>query len=103
MPLRLKIGPNDLAKKQTLAVHRDTGLVKKPVALQNIGSSIPAILETIQSDMFKRAQETYQSCLKEVTKWEDGVPTLDPKSVVVMLWCEVEACEDDIKERSAKA
>ena len=53
--------------------------------------------------MFKRAQATYFERLKEVTKWEDLVPTLDAKCVAVMPWCEVEACEDDIKERSARA
>jgi prolyl-tRNA synthetase len=53
--------------------------------------------------MFQRAQETYFSRLKEVTKWEDLVPTLDSKSIAVIPWCEVEACEDDIKDRSAKS
>lgn len=53
--------------------------------------------------MFQRAQETYYSKLKEVTNWEDVVPTLDDKCVVVMPWCEVEACEDDIKERSGRS
>ncbi|KAJ3843727.1 hypothetical protein EV361DRAFT_947282 [Lentinula raphanica] len=102
VPLRLEIGPNDLAKQQTLAVRRDSGL-KSPVALENISSTVSELLDTIQSDMLKRAQETYQSRLQEVTKWEDVVPTLDGKNVVVLPWCEREACEDDIKERSAKA
>ena len=53
--------------------------------------------------MFNRAKEAYDSRVVPVTKWEDVVPTLDNKGVVVMPWCEVEACEDDIKERSARA
>jgi prolyl-tRNA synthetase len=53
--------------------------------------------------MFTRARDTYNSRLKEITRWEDVVPTLDDKCVVVMPWCEVEACEDDIKERSGRA
>jgi len=101
VPLRLEIGPNDLAKQQTLTVRRDNG-VKNPVPLENIALTVSQLLESIQSDMFKRAQETYSSRLKEVTKWDDVVPTLDAKNVVVMPWCEIEACEDDIKERSAK-
>ncbi|KAF9066828.1 hypothetical protein BDP27DRAFT_1384122 [Rhodocollybia butyracea] len=102
VPLRLEIGPNDLVKQQTLTVRRDNG-VKDPVPLENITAKVSSLLETIQSDMFKRAQETYHSRLKQVTKWEDVVPTLDAKNVVVIPWCEAEACEDDIKERSAKA
>lgn len=82
-------------------MRRDNG-VKNPVPLENIALTVSQLLESIQSDMFKRAQKTYFSRLKEVTKWDDVVPTLDAKNVVVMPWCEIEACEDDIKERSAK-
>lgn len=53
--------------------------------------------------MFKRAQEIYFSRIKEVTKWDDIVPALDDKHAVVIPWCEVEACEDDIKERSGRS
>ncbi|KZT41612.1 prolyl-tRNA synthetase [Sistotremastrum suecicum HHB10207 ss-3] len=102
VPLRLEIGPQDLAKKQTLSVRRDTG-VKAPIPLEDIASSVHDLLETIQSEMFERAKEGYYSRVKEITKWDDVVPTLDSKCVVVMPWCEREACEDDIKERSGRA
>lgn len=62
---------------------------------------MPALLDQIQADMFKRAQEVYFSRLREVHEWKDVVPTLDDKNVVVIPWCEAEACEDDIKTRSA--
>ncbi|KAF7975507.1 hypothetical protein HWV62_9308 [Athelia sp. TMB] len=102
VPLRLEIGPNDLAKKQTLTVRRDTG-AKAPEPLADIAGTVSKLLETIQSDMFTRARDTYHSRLIEVTKWEDVVPNLDNKCVVVLPWCEEEACEDDIKERSGRA
>ncbi|KAL7284037.1 hypothetical protein ACG7TL_001314 [Trametes sanguinea] len=102
VPLRLEIGPADLAKQQTLSARRDTG-AKAPLPLADIARAVPALLDQIQADMFKRAQDVYFSRLREVTRWEDVVPTLDDKCVVVMPWCEDEACEDDIKERSAKA
>ncbi|KAG2111806.1 hypothetical protein BD769DRAFT_1493834 [Suillus cothurnatus] len=91
VPLRLEIGPNDLAKQQTLSVRRDTG-AKIPVALADLATTIPKMLETIQNDMFQ-----------QVTRWEDFVPTLDSKCIAVIPWCEREACEDDIKERSGRA
>ena len=74
-----------------------------PVPLANIETAVQGLLDTIQADMFKRAQETYFSRLREVNRWEDVVPTLDDKCVVVIPWCEEEACEDDIKERSGRA
>jgi prolyl-tRNA synthetase len=61
------------------------------------------MLEQIQEDLFKRAQEEYYSRVKAVTHWDEVVPALDAKCVVVMPWCEEEACEDDIKERSGRS
>jgi len=102
VPLRLEIGPNDLDKQQTLSVRRDNG-VKNPIPIADIGSAVPALLTTIQNNMFNHAKETYQSRVKEVTRWEDVVPNLDNKNIVVIPWCDEEACEDDIKERSGRA
>ncbi|EPQ53662.1 prolyl-tRNA synthetase [Gloeophyllum trabeum ATCC 11539] len=101
VPLRLEIGPNDLKKEQTMSVRRDNG-AKAPLPLADIQTAVPKLLETIQSDMFTRAKEIYDSRVKLVTDWKDFVPTLDAKCVVAMPWCEEEACEDDIKERSAR-
>jgi len=102
VPLRLEIGPHELVTKQTLAVRRDTG-VKAPESLTDIVASVSKLLETIQNDMFTRARDVYHSRLIEVTRWEDVVPNLDNKCIVVIPWCEVEECEDDIKERSGRA
>lgn len=68
--------------------------------LPDIATTVRRFLDDIQSDMLKRASEKFEACLKTVTKWEDMVPTLDSKNMLVMPWCQVEACEDDIKERS---
>ncbi|KAG8897833.1 hypothetical protein FRC00_003749, partial [Tulasnella sp. 408] len=102
VPIRLEIGPNDLEKKQTLSVRRDSG-VKNPIALDQLEKEVPALLDNIHNDMYTKAKDLYDSRLKVVSKWEEVVPTLDAKCVVVMPWCEVESCEDDIKERSAKS
>lgn len=102
VPLRLEIGPADIAKNQTLSVRRDTG-AKAPLPLADITKSVPELLETIQADLFKRAQDAYFSRIKQVTNWDDFVPALDNKCAVVIPWCEEEACEDDIKERSGKS
>jgi prolyl-tRNA synthetase len=102
VPIRLEVGPQDLAKKQALSVRRDTG-VKEAMPLENIVDTVKSLLQTIQNDMFTKAQKTYVERLKAVTKWEDVVPALDAKNVIVIPWCEEEACEDDIKERSGRA
>lgn len=97
----MEIGPKDIEKSQAVAVRRDNA-VKATLSVSDIATQIPTLLDTIQQDMYTRAKETFDQRLIQVTKWEDVVPTLDNKCVVVMPWCEVEACEDDIKERSGK-
>ena len=91
-----------MSKQQTLSVRRDNG-VKNPIPLVGIGSAVSTLLTDIQSVMFNRAKEIFQSRVKEVTHWDDVVPSLDNKNIVIMPWCDEEACEDDIKERSGRA
>lgn len=102
VPVRLEIGPNDLAKKQTLSVRRDTG-VKAPLPLEGITTAVSSLLTTIQSEMFETARKTYWEHVKTATKWEEVVPALDAKNIIAIPWCETEACEDDIKERSGRS
>ncbi|KAJ1645839.1 hypothetical protein IWQ61_010269 [Dispira simplex] len=101
VPLRLEIGPKDLRSQTTMAVRRDTGS-KQPVALAHLTTLVPALLEAIQGDMFRRAREDRDRNLKVVTLWEDFVPTLNRKAIILMPWCHEIACEESIKERSAR-
>ncbi|CAG8585720.1 4201_t:CDS:2, partial [Racocetra fulgida] len=98
VPLRLEIGPRDLTKNQTLSVRRDNG-VKDPIPLDKLTTCVPDILNTIQKDMFERAKKIYDDHVKVIHKWEDFVPALDSKNVVLVPWCEQEHCEDKIKEK----
>ena len=84
-----------------VTVRRDNN-VKSELPLGDIETSIPSLLDTIQKDMFERAKAVYTDRLKVISKWDELVPTLDNKCVAVLPWCEDEACEDDIKERSGK-
>jgi len=99
VPIRLELGPKDIEKAQTVAVRRDTG-IKTTFALDGVTTHVANLLEAIQNDMYDKAKATFEQRLIQVTKWEDVVPTLDNKCIVVLPWCEVGACEDDIKARS---
>ncbi|WWC69131.1 proline-tRNA ligase [Kwoniella pini CBS 10737] len=99
VPLRLELGPRDIAAKSTLAVRRYDNH-KSSIPLSDIANTVRTYLEEIQASMFKKAQEKFDSCLIPVTKWDDVVPTLDAKNILVLPWCEGNQCEDDIKERS---
>lgn len=102
VPIRLELGPKDIEKAQTVAVRRDTG-AKATFVLDGVATKVADLLEVIQSDMYNKAKTTFEERLIQVTKWEDVVPTLDNKCIVVLPWCEVGDCEDDIKTRSKRS
>ncbi|MEW5915305.1 MAG: proline--tRNA ligase [Gemmatimonadota bacterium] len=56
VPLRVEIGPRDLAGGSCMTVRRDSR-AKAPVSLTNITTGISAILETMQQEMFKAARD----------------------------------------------
>lgn len=99
VPLRLELGPRDIESNSTLAVRRYDNK-KWAIPLPDITTAIRRTLDDIQVDMYSRAAKTMEERLKIVTNWDDLVPTLDAKNILVLPWCEDEQCEDDIKERS---
>lgn len=56
VPLRLEIGPRDVAKGEGVLVRRDNR-EKKIISLENIGAEAVQILDTMQSDLFNRAKK----------------------------------------------
>jgi len=101
VPLRLEVGPKDLAAKSVLSVRRDDG-TKAPIALDSISKDIPRLLEDIQSSLYSKALESYNSRIRIIRNWKDFVPAINNRCICVIPWCENESCEDGIKDRSAK-
>ncbi|KAJ9063921.1 hypothetical protein DSO57_1035870 [Entomophthora muscae] len=102
VPIRLEIGPMDLAKKSTLSVCRHSG-AKQAIPLADLPTAIPALLDTIHDDMYSRAKEIFDKNVVRVDEWDKFVPALNNKSLVLMPWCEEVSCEEDIKENSSRS
>ncbi|EST10206.1 Anticodon-binding [Kalmanozyma brasiliensis GHG001] len=101
VPIRLEIGPKDLEKKSVVSVRRDNK-AKAPLSVEGLSESIAKLLDTIHDDMFAKADAEYRSRRKVCEQWDDFTSILNDKCHVVIPWCEVEACEDEIKKRSAR-
>lgn len=100
VPLRLEFGPKDSAKHVVSAARRDTG-EKTEVPITDLGKDVSALLETIQSDMLKKAAGEFANCRKIVTNWDDFVPALNGKNCCIIPHCLDGKCEDEIKELSS--
>jgi len=55
VPYRLEIGPRDVAGRSVMSVRRDTR-AKEPIPFATLAVRLPALLETIQHDLFEAAK-----------------------------------------------
>lgn len=97
VPLRLEYGPKDAEKKVVSFARRDTS-EKGTIAIADLATAVPALLETIQADMYAKAKTSFDSHRLAVSSWADVVPALDAKNVVLIPHCLAESCEDQIKK-----
>lgn len=101
VPLRIEFGPKDLAANQATAVRRDNNQ-KYTVALDELATRVPEILEEMQKALLEKARKDFDQHRVVVEDWKDFVPTLNAKNVILSPWCGVPECEDDIKDSSAR-
>ncbi len=96
MPIRLEVGPRDVAGNKCCVVRRDTG-EKSDYSIADIGVTIPALLNQIQGDMFNRAKAFRDEKVVQVTKWENFVPALNRHCMVLTPFCDAAEWEDKVK------
>lgn len=104
VPLRIELGPNESAGHFVSTARRDIlgKEGKGTIPIPELGTAVPALLETIQHDMYKRADDEFKSHRKLITNWDDFVPALNQKNVCLIPHCLTEECEDQIKDMSAR-
>lgn len=98
VPIRLEIGPRDIENNQCVLVRRDT-LEKTTVSLENMNKEIEKLLEEIQSNMFKMAQENVQKRTNVAKDMEEFKKVIDEnQGYVKAMWCGNPECEERIHE-----
>ncbi|KAJ2904458.1 prolyl-tRNA synthetase [Zalerion maritima] len=97
VPLRLEFGPKDAAKEVISYARRDTG-EKGTIPLAEISTKIPQLLGTIQKAMYDKADKSFQEHRLKLTNWDEVVPALDGKNVVIIPHCLGMDCEDKVKD-----
>jgi prolyl-tRNA synthetase len=76
---------------------RDTG-AKGTIPLAEVATQVPALLETIQKDLYNKADEAFKAHRLILTEWDKVVPALNGKNVVIIPFCEEPSCEEKIKK-----
>lgn len=98
IPLRLEIGPKDIEANQCVLVRRDNG-EKITASLEGLEETISKLLDTIQKDMFLKAQNHRDARTFSATDMETFASQLEQNpGFIKAMWCGEEECELKIKE-----
>ena len=97
VPLRLEIGPRDVAAGHAVVVRRDTH-EKQTIPFDQLAQRIPELLEEIQANLFAAAKKM----LDENTVRVDSYDVLKERAAENagfsrVWWCGGEACEAQVK------
>jgi prolyl-tRNA synthetase len=102
VPLRVEIGAKDLENRQLTTVRRDTN-AKASVSLHSpaqAAAELHATLDLIQKEMLQRATQTLKDNIQIVRKWDEVIPALRARKLVLAPWCEDKETEDEIKKKT---
>jgi prolyl-tRNA synthetase len=99
VPLRLEIGPRDVAQGQAMAARRLGG--KQPVPLADAATVVPQLLDGIQAELLARARARRdEHSVRGVTK-EGLIALMEGEGGFAYGgFCGADACEQAIKERT---
>jgi prolyl-tRNA synthetase len=96
VPLRVEVGPRDLAKGVAILTKRVNG-EKTTVKIEDLAKEIPAALKEIHDLMYQKALAFLNSHITEVHSLAELNAALDKGDYVRMPFCGDPECEDRIK------
>jgi prolyl-tRNA synthetase len=101
VPLRVEIGPKDVAKESVVLARRDRpGKEGKSFASQQgLAAAVSRLLEDIQQSLFKRALEFRKSHTVEAAGYDEFKKAVE-KGFASSWWCGDAGCEEKIKEET---
>jgi len=102
IPLRVEVGPKDLAKKSVIVVRRDDGK-KEVVSLAKLKKRVEELLEEIQENLFSRAEKLLKGAIVEVRNLKELKNAVDDKKIAFAPLCKAAGCEDMLKFKTGRA
>jgi len=100
VPLRMEIGPRDLDKNQVMLARRDNGQ-KIPASQDDLATTVLALLDTIQSEMYARAKDFREKHSRPVDDYSKFGEILDGDSGFLWShWCGSGDCEEKVKNET---
>jgi prolyl-tRNA synthetase len=100
VPLRLEIGPKDMAQGQVMLVRRDTG-EKMAVKEEKLVETVNELLNNIQENLFTQAKKFLEENIRETSDYNEFKKIIEKqRGLIKTYWCGSKDCEDKIKEET---
>ncbi len=101
VPVRIEIGPKDIANNQCVVFRRDT-LEKEIVSLDDLEEKIEFLMEDIQNNMYEKAKENFEKRTFIAHDFEEYKKIFkENEGFAKIMWCGDRECEDKIKEENS--
>ena len=102
VPVRIEIGPRDIANNQVVVVRRDTSK-KEIVKINVLEKKVEKILDDVQKNLLKKSEQLLKKDTVMTKNIQETIKAIKDKKLVVSEWCGSEECEDWIKTKTGGA
>jgi prolyl-tRNA synthetase len=101
VPLRLELGPKDVASGSAVLARRDRPgrEGKTAVAQSGLAEAVPKMLEEIQAALYRRALDFREANTRRPTNYEEFKAAVE-KGFALAGWCGNDRCEAEIKNET---
>ncbi len=98
IPVRIEIGPRDLANNECVLAKRYNG-EKTTMSIDTVSESVPTILQSIHDEMYQRALTNVLDNTRNTNDYEEFKKIINENAGYIrMMWCGDQACEEKVKK-----
>lgn len=102
VPVRVEVGPKDVADKKVIVVRRDTG-AKESVKISEVKKRVSKLLEEIQTSLLSKAEKFLMSSIVRARSLKDVEKVIKSKKLAFVPLCSGRKCEDELKFKTGGA
>lgn len=97
VPLRIEVGPRDLARNVVVIAKRNDGQ-KIEVSLENIAETVKNLLKTTHEEMYQHALDHLNHSITVAHSLDELKEIVNKGGYAKVMWCGEEECENKVKE-----
>ncbi|MEA3430599.1 MAG: proline--tRNA ligase [Nanoarchaeota archaeon] len=102
IPIRLELGPRDLANNSVMMARRDTG-DKKAVSIKDVDKEVVTEMDSMQKALLRNAKKMLKNSTVDAKDWKEFMKSVKEGKIVNSYFCGSVECEEVIKDKSGGA